>query len=1004
MPNSSLGRTIQERARILLKALLDYDPGMDSDRFKSILKASLGKKNQQSRRGYDPSQKLTFHVYSLSNQVGRRVEATVYSLAKLPGMLGERELTEEEVKDATRCLEKFEIIEQDVVRGKTERTLTLKYKDKGEILGRFEQKCQDWNAQNEAKSSKDPWTRVRHFVPPEFDLLDQTFFQKRRGGESRILKLPSAAKNWSLITQGSYIERDQQGEALALAEELAKYSGISLLLIRGEPGAGKTALMQWLAYEISSQERIVLQTKKEDLYWLERLCKFSEQIGEQHFYLITDDLFRNASILDELDRNELQFPLTLIGTTRLNEDQQDKLRMRGYRIESLDLELSPSPESQEKERILARICQQDPEAKARLENMTPAEREKLMAAPSMLVLMLQLSEGKPFDLIIADAIKRLPSEKDYPVYQVFGVICSFYQYGIITPPEILPLCLPEYSKKAVCKAVECARHSHLKGLISIIPGVEYGFWLEYGGLTTIHELIAQTAMTVKYPRSSSDNLPYSPNDLEDHLRAVIENAETKKELQKQWLASGLIHLATKGQSNLVRQILNDYSDQIQSLQLGCTITGWYKWSRLYEYMNLLAEHERCINAMLSTKPQTQWEFGHWLSLIKSHSTNLEKQEAIAQTANCLQRYPDDSYVRIKYLELVASDGTKEQMQEAITQTNTWLNANPYHWEFRIQYLALFKWCGTLEQKQEAIVQTSSWIQANQTWLQASLHNWKFCIEYLSLIEQCGKPEHKQEAIAQTVTWLQARIDNVTVQTQYVVIVYSRYLGMVQRCGKPEQKQKAIAQTASWLQHHPEDAWVRQSYIELILQDGTKEQKREAIDQTATWLQQHSEDDWVCPDYLKLVLAYGTSQQKREAVDQTTSRLQDHTPVFIESYLVLILQHGTKAQQQKVIDKTTTWLQHHSEDAWVRPSYLALVLTCGTLQQKKDAIIQMTVWLQAHLSESRILKGCLTIIMHRGKLEQKREAVKETVTWLQRYPNWREELEPQIQAIQGQLGS
>jgi hypothetical protein len=271
MSNNSLGPTIQERARILLKALLDYDPDTDRDRFQGILRASF-KKKQGSGGGYDQSQKLTFDVYSLSNKAGRRVEAAVYSLAKLTGIVGERELTKENVEDAIRCLKKFDIIECSRVRGKTELTLTLKYKDKGEILARFEQKCQDRNAQKEAKSSKDPWTGVRHSVPPEFDLLDQTFFQKRRGGESRILKLPSAAKNWSLITQNSYIERDQQGKALALAQELAKYSGISLLLIRGEPGAGKTALMQWLAYELStSQKRIVLQTKKEDLYWLEPL-------------------------------------------------------------------------------------------------------------------------------------------------------------------------------------------------------------------------------------------------------------------------------------------------------------------------------------------------------------------------------------------------------------------------------------------------------------------------------------------------------------------------------------------------------------------------------------------------------------------------------------------------------------------------------------------------------------------------------------------------------------
>ena len=833
MSDSSLGRTIQERARILLEALLDYDPGMDSDRFKGILKGSLGK-NPRSQRGYDQSQKLTFHVYSLSNQAGRKVEATVYSLAKLPGMVGKRELTAEEVKDALRCLEQFEIIEQDVVKGKTERTLTLKYKDKGEILARFEQKCQDWNAQNEAKSSKDPWTRVRHFVPPEFDLLDQTFFQKRRGGESRILKLPSAAKNWSLITQGSYIERDQQGQALALAEELAKYSGISLLLIRGEPGAGKTALMQWLAYELSSQERIVLQTKKEDLYWLEPLWEFSEQIGEQHFYLIADDLFRDGSILDELDRNEFQFPLTLIGTTRLNEDQQDKLQMRGYRIEYLDLELSPSPESQEKQRILERIGQQDPEAKARLDQKTPEELEKLMAAPSMLVLMLQLSEGKPFDLIVADIIKRLPSEKDYPVYQVFGVICSFYQYGITTPPGVLPLCLPKYSSNEVRNVIDLVihpEHPELKGLVNTI------FKGGFEGLTTIHELIAQTAMTVKYSHSRGENLPFSSNSLEDHLRAAIQVLDASEEAHKRWVYHGLRLLAVNGQANLVRQVLNDYPNQIQSVQQGNTVTGWFTFARMYEAVGLLAERDRCINLILSTEPQSSWEWTYWLALIERCGTPEQKKQAIAQTTTWLQQHLEDYHVRAKYLALIEQYGTPEQKKQAIAQTTTWLQQHSENISVRTQYLALIGQYGTPEQKQQAIAQTS-------TWLQQHSEDTSVRTQYLALIGQCGTPEQKKQAIAQTSTWLQQHSENISVRTQY--------LALIGQCGTPEQKKQAIAQTTTWLQQHSEDSSVREQCLALIGKCGTPEQKQQAIAQTTTWLQHYPHYSNVRVIYLAVV--------------------------------------------------------------------------------------------------------------------------------------------------------
>ena len=884
MTEYSRGQTVQRNANRLLAALLNAADG-------TLERRDRTKKPLTVRRQTDPP--------------GLFVTCTINSLVELTqNDSADGKLTYAQVDSAITFLEKFVGILQrpEKQQGSTQQlTIYLWEKDKQKNLDRFDSECNNKRHQKATRSQKDPWIQVRKVVPPEFDLLDQTFFHKRRGGETRILKLPSVSKNWSLITQGSYIDRDQQGQVLEQAEELAKYSGISLLLIRGEPGAGKTALMQWLAYELSGQNRIVLQKKREDPYWLEPLGEFSEQIN-QHFYLIADDLFRDDSILEELDRNELQFPLTLIGTTRFNEDKQHKLQFRGYRIEFLDLELSPSPESQEKQRILDRICQQDAEAKARLEKMAAAEREKLMAAPSMLVLMLQLSEGKPFDLIVADVIKRLPKEEDYPVYQVFGVICSFYQFGIITYPGVLPLCLPEYSKKAVRDVIDIARDAELNGLVNTI------FRGGYDGLATIHELIAQTAMTVKYPRSRGENPPFSPYLLEDHLRAAIQALDATKETHKRWASHGLRLLAMNGEASLVRQVLNDYPDQIQSLQQGNVVIGWSIWARMYQAVGLLAERDRCLNEILSTEPQSPWEWTYWLSLIERRGTNQQKQEAIAQTFCWLQQHPDDFHVRAKYLAMIEQFGTAQQKQKAIDQTSSWLLLHLDDYYVSKKYLALIGQFGTSQQKQEAIAQTTTWLQ---------LHTDDTAVreKYLALMGQCGTIQQKQEAIAQTASWLQQHSENASVRTQYLVLIG--------QCGTSQHKQDAIAQTSSWLQKHSEDTSVRTQYLALIGQFGTIQQKQDAIAQTTTWLQLHPYDSWVRTKYLALIGQFGTTQQKQEAIAQTTTWLQLHADdsSVRTQYLALIGQFGTSQHKQKAIAQTTTWLQLHPDDNTVRTQYL-----------------------------------------------------------------------------------
>jgi len=641
--------------------------------------------------------------------------------------------------------------------------------------------------------------------------------------------------------------------------------------------------MQWLAYELSGQNRIVLQKKREDPYWLDPLWEFSEQIN-QHFYLIADDLFRDDSILEELDNNELQFPLTLIGTTRFNEDQQDKLQLRGYRIEFLDLELSPSPESQEKQRILDQICQQDAEAKARLDKMAAAELKRLMAAPSMLVLMLQLSEGKPFDLIVADVIKRLPSEEDYPVYQVFGVICSFYQYSIITPTGVLPLCLPEYSKKAVRDVVDFARDAELKGLVNTI--LKAGF----DGLSTIHELIAQTAMTVKYPRSRGENLPYSPYLLEDHLRAAIQALDATKETHKRWAHNGLRLLAVNGQANLVRQVLDDYSNQIQSIQQGSTVIGWFTWKNMYEAVGLLAERDRCLNAILSTEPQSPWEWVYWLSLMGQFGTTQQKQEAIAQTADWLQLHPDDYDVRTQYLALIGQCGTTQQKQEAIAQTSSWLQLHPDNVKVREKYLALIGQCGTTQQKQEAITQTSSWLQLHPD-------DTNVRTQYLALIGQCGTTQQKQEAIAQTADWLQLHPDDYDVRTQY--------LALTGQFGTSQKKQEAIAETLSWLQLHPDNVKVREKYLALIGQCGTTQQKQEAIAQTTTWLQLHTDDTNVRAIYLIIAGKAGKDIIDVESIIsqqwQWISQQQRVEQNLWEAFLPILYHHAQPQLIQEAIN-------------------------------------------------------------------------------------------------------
>ncbi|MFN7463882.1 MAG: caspase family protein [Pseudanabaena sp.] len=617
----------------------------------------------------------------------------------------------------------------------------------------------------------------------DYEILDAAFFElvaakvANKQARTQILKLRAA--NWSMLFQENYVERDQQGEALEKALQLSENDGISLMLIRGEPGAGKTALLRWLAYELFCQGKRVFHKKSQNqVVWLEQLREFSDESGGEHFYVIADDLFRDDSFLEELQQNEFLFPLTLIGTTRQNEDRHYDLEGLEYEVVCLDL---AKPSAVEKGRILAL-----PEVQTHLAGKSTAERQQLMDSPIMLVLMLQLSEGKPFDEVLRGIVKDLPSQDSKPIYQAFGVLCSFFQFGIIVPFEILHLCLPRsnWLEKMIL--------SELEGII------DRRIYSGYEGLTTVHELIAKTVMELEYRPKDSGNHPYTSTRrplIERYLKAIIPQLEPMNTTQKWWINHSFRKLVEKNAApELAREIIQNHSQYIKLLQQWNTISEWVSWASIYEKLGCLEQQQVCISSILLTQPQSSSDWINWLTFVQRFGSRKQQQQAIIQTQSWLDSNLDNGEVRTRYMSLVAQLGSLEQQQQVIIQTQSWLENHTNDWYVRTKYLALVVQLGSQEQQQQAIIQTQSWLNAHPDDREVRR-------QYLALVAQLGSREQQQQAIIQIQSWLDTHPDNCDVRTQYLALI-----------GKTEKKSIAteslILNQWQWI--------MRQSKLDLSL--------------------------------------------------------------------------------------------------------------------------------------------------------------------------------------------
>jgi uncharacterized caspase-like protein/DNA polymerase III delta prime subunit len=717
----------------------------------------------------------------------------------------------------------------------------------------------------------------------DYEILDEAFFKgvaaKVAKNQARTQILSLRAANWSMLFQESYVERDQQGEALETALNLSNHDGISLLLICGEPGAGKTALLRWLARELFYQGKRVFHKKKQSQFgWLEQLRKFSEESGGEHFYVITDDIFRDEMILDQLEQNEFPFSLTLIGTTRQNENLHTELQGLDYEITCLNLK---KPSEAEKKRILAL-----PEIQTHLAGKSESEKQELMDSPIMLVLMLQLSEGKPFDLLLWEIVKDLSDTDRKPLYQIFGVLCSFFQYGIVIPFEILQLCLPssDWSEKLVW--------SNLKGLIDIAI---YG---RYEGFNTVHELIAKTVMNINYEPKKEENQPYAwidhPPLLERHLRSIVSNINTTQKLQKWWVSNSLIKLGKNQELKLITRILEDYSDQIQTIQEQNTISEWADWIEVYMILGFTEKQQECIQSILLAQPDNLREWLYWFSLIQRLGDLEQKRIATIKIQNWLDwlvNHLDDADIYASYLGLIVKVGNVSQQQEAITQTKIWLEQYPDNQHVRSRYLGLIVKVGSVSQQQEAIIQT-------KIWLEQYPDNQHILTKYLKLIEQLGNRFQQQEAIIQAKIWLEQHSDDKDVRV--------RYLGLVEKLGSQDQQQAVITQTEIWLKQHPAAKNVRVRYLGLVEKLGSQDQQQAAITQTEIWLEQHSDDKYVRVRYLGLVEKLGSQDQQQAAIVQTEIWLEQHSDDWEvrRQYLILI----SKSRDERNL--TRSIIQHH----------------------------------------------------------------------------------------------
>jgi tetratricopeptide (TPR) repeat protein len=803
----------------------------------------------------------------------------------------------------------------------------------------------------EVKAVKDLIAREFQKV---FRLIDAEFLEHRKR-ESLTSFLGIAAGDWKLVAQGQSLPRDLAAEVFE--KVLDDREKAVLQVIRGEPGSGKSTLLLQIGAKLVSAGCIVLEmlpaaSVAEFLYYARTLT----HAAQSRLFVLIDDIYKNedrAILVDVLSNPGETLPITIIASTSSFEDRTNKILINSF----LDV-LSPVSPDFLTDRELAELKQMPT-----VTDLTAQEFKSLTKSRKILVVMLQLSQGKPLDQILLSTAERL-KKKYRTTYKAWETVVTFGRWNLPVPGSLLNRSLkePYFSDSLRINPAKV-------GSEGIIFTSSYPF---QEGWSAGHPIIARAAFDVEFK-----------DTLGSTCEAILQSIDWDDHEHARFLGRMLRFLSSTSASRderwLARDILKSHEQKLSELAFQSP-EGQHDWASAF--INL-GRKDLARDCLKSAKPSTPAS-----ALFVSNT--LEEfglfENAIHVAQEWCDLHQEDTHVRTFYLGLVERRGKLDRIEQAIAITSVWLAEHDTDTSVRTFYFGLVERKGKPDQIEKAITTTSEWLAGHDK------DTSSVRTSYLGLVERKGKPGQVEKTIATTSEWLAEHDDNTAVR--------AFYLGLVERRGKPDQIEKAITTTSGWLTRHNDTSSVRTSYLGLVERKGKPDQVEKAIATTSEWLAGHETDTYVRTFYLGLVERRGKPDQIENAIATTSVWLAEHdenTDVRT-FYLGLVERRGKPDQIEKAIATTSVWLAVHDEGTDVRVFYLGLVEREGPAKEILKVVGETRKWLAKHTDAQSVWAALIGLLTRRGELSLVADVVAEAVAF---HPNNQNVLEHQLDMLASQ---
>jgi hypothetical protein len=480
-----------------------------------------------------------------------------------------------------------------------------------------------------------------------------------------------ATDNFFTFVQESplYVERAEQEKLLEDVLKLGEREGVSIFLLTGRSGVGKTTLAYWLAYQLYQKHRVLYldkNKKPDEKPWFDQLRDYCDgrECKNEIIYCLVDEFYPGALNCLKLSLKHEGFScrLVFIATAEksMTRNQYGKSYYKEYPIYGFTndevMQLSqkvvdhfgtsfpkPLKDAQRKTKVkklrnyLKRSGKEGVNLEPKIQTFYP------LFLRLQILWFMKSSNAEDFNAedfltntedYLTSRVRILAkkqTEKDAsepPAYDVVILLCHFFQHRISIPQQILSLCFPKEQDGSYENAAWTPMLNNHRFLIHSDNSLYY---------TTFHPYIAKFVLELW---KSKDFIPetkvrppsYSHEDLEPIDRylnqIIIPKLDIENEIQLSWLIHALGLLTFVGEKELVsralQQLLED--NKLETIWEKLSISQKISWIRMYEQLGNHKERKLRAGLLISTIPQNGFQWFIWL---KFFSSECQKQYKIS---------------------------------------------------------------------------------------------------------------------------------------------------------------------------------------------------------------------------------------------------------------------------------------------------------------------------------------------------------------------------------------